>query len=432
MSGETPKKVSSAEGDCFLCKDKIPSLKEKVKIFGKSELQIGALIHRALGVDLGVYVGSENLAICRLCYNMLNAYNKALKKVNQIVDGIKQKFESNRPLHIKRLSKDSTKAPEARKSLSLDSNPSGEISRDHHCVSAFTKLPPVFGFGAISPMAPLSIFRAPNCVQSSGIVGPMQLCLMSSSTPKTPRKISERSITETKVYLSVEYPSRTVRKELNDDLAVLGKAIASGFEQRIAKAILKNVKLKKIVVEKVLQLMTSQINGICSRKQPSMLRANTKEEIVNFDFEKLCLEWKERAPIFYAFLMTCATTTRKEIAPEWLPSIAVAGSILLKQRNSHMNGCATVLGILIKSRSLEVREVIDYFASTRAFESRVKTNLINCLILIKSAVKVFHIVLFHTDICQLHIRFCLNQGLRKVNSLFYGYQCDEGSWHCYS
>ena len=89
---------------------------------------------------------------------------------------------------------------------------------------------------------------------------------MSSSTPKTPREISERSSTETKVYLSVEYPSQTVQKELNDDLAVLGKAIASGFEQRIAKAILKKVNFKKIVVEKVLQLMTSQINGICSRK----------------------------------------------------------------------------------------------------------------------------------------------------------------------
>ena len=74
--------------------------------------------------------------------------------------------------------------------------------------------------------------------------------------------------------------------------------------------------------------------------------------------------------------MTCVTTTRKEIVPEWLPSIAVARSILLRQRNSHMNGCATVLGIVIKSRSLEVRQVIDYFASTRAFDSRVKTNLI--------------------------------------------------------
>ena len=86
------------------------------------------------------------------------------------------------------------------------------------------------------------------------------------SSSKTPREISERLITETKVYLSVEYPSQTVQKELNDDLAVLGKVIASGFEQRIAKAILKNVNFKKIVVEKVLQLMTSQINGICSRK----------------------------------------------------------------------------------------------------------------------------------------------------------------------
>ena len=50
----TPKKVTLAEGDCFVCKDKIPSLKEKVKIFGKSELEIGTLIHRSLGVDLSV------------------------------------------------------------------------------------------------------------------------------------------------------------------------------------------------------------------------------------------------------------------------------------------------------------------------------------------------------------------------------------------
>ena len=40
-------------------------------------------------------------------------------------------------------------------------------------------------------------------------------------------------------------------KKLKDDLAVLGKAITS-------------VTLKKIVVEKVLQLMTSRNNGICS------------------------------------------------------------------------------------------------------------------------------------------------------------------------
>ena len=83
-------------------------------------------------------------------------------------------------------------------------------------------------------------------------------------------------------------------------------------------------------------------------------RANTKEGITQFDFKKLCLEWKARAPIFYAFLMTCART-KKQNQPELGPSVSVAGSILLKPRNPHMNSCAAVLGILLKSNSLEVR-----------------------------------------------------------------------------
>ena len=50
--------------------------------------------------------------------------------------------------------------------------------------------------------------------------------------------------------------------------------------------------------------------------------------------------------------MTCAGT-KKQNNPDWLPSMSVAGSILLQQRNPHMNGCAAVLGILLKSNSLE-------------------------------------------------------------------------------
>ena len=46
----------------FLCKGKIPSLKEKVKIFGKSELEIGALIHRSLGVDLCLFTSAARTA----------------------------------------------------------------------------------------------------------------------------------------------------------------------------------------------------------------------------------------------------------------------------------------------------------------------------------------------------------------------------------
>ena len=65
---------------------------------------------------MSVSVGSENLAICRLCYNVLNAYNKVVKKFNQIINGVKLKLEYNGPLGIKRLSKDSIKSRQAKKS----------------------------------------------------------------------------------------------------------------------------------------------------------------------------------------------------------------------------------------------------------------------------------------------------------------------------
>lgn len=64
-------------------------------------------------------------------------------------------------------------------------------------------------------------------------------------------------------------------------------------------------------------------------------------------------KWKERVYIIYIFLMT--SNTKKQNNPQRLPSISVAESILLKKRNSQMNGCAAVPEILFKSNSLEVR-----------------------------------------------------------------------------
>ena len=53
----------------------------------------------------------------------------------------------------------------------------------------------------------------------------------------------------------------SVHKELKDDFAVLGKAICNGSPQKIARAVLKSITLRKIVVERVLQLMNTQLNA---------------------------------------------------------------------------------------------------------------------------------------------------------------------------
>ena len=51
--------------------------------------------------------------------------------------------------------------------------------------------------------------------------------------------------------------------------------------------------------------------------------------------------------------MTCCVST-SEPDVKWLPSAAVAKSVLLKQHNSQMNATASVLGVLIKTGCMEV------------------------------------------------------------------------------
>ena len=166
---------------------------------------------------------------------------------------------------------------------------------------------------------------------------------------------------EIRIRICVDYPSKPVRKELKSDLHVLARAMVDGNHQRIAGAALKIDGVKELVIEKVIKLMTLQVDELCSKHRPSMLRTtsrNTNDEAKNFDYKKVCSEWKERAPIFHAFLTARAAikNSKKKNSLECLPGVAVAGTVLLKQRNTQMNaGFAKILGFLIKSKSLEVR-----------------------------------------------------------------------------
>ena len=168
---------------------------------------------------------------------------------------------------------------------------------------------------------------------------------------------------EIRIRICVDYPSKPVRKELKSELHVLAKAMVDGNHQRIAGAALKIDGVKELVIEKVIKLMTVQVDELCSKHRPSMLRPtsrNTNDEAKDFDYKKMCSEWKERAPIFHAFLTACAAikNSRKKNSPECLPGVAVAGTVLLKQRNTQMNaGFAKILGFLIRSKSLEVGAV---------------------------------------------------------------------------
>jgi len=74
--------------------------------------------------------------------------------------------------------------------------------------------------------------------------------------------------------------------------------------------------------------------------------------------QKVCSELETRIPLLYSVLITAAIPVRSKKqglnAEKWLPSLAVAGSVLLKQRSRSMNAVQLMIATLIKYTGFHV------------------------------------------------------------------------------
>lgn len=134
----------------------------------------------------------------------------------------------------------------------------------------------------------------------------------------------------------MNYPgcAREFKATLGEYLQTLGKALTRrGTYKQIADAAFRCPSLKTFLIKKILQALGKECNDLCSKKTPSLLRSSGPDEMENFSFQKLCVEWKQRAPLFYSFLTTCATV--KEKGCDWTPAMAVAGSTLKELQYTH-------------------------------------------------------------------------------------------------
>lgn len=143
---------------------------------------------------------------------------------------------------------------------------------------------------------------------------------------------------------------------LGEDLNPLGKALARrGTYKQIATAAFSSPQLKQWLIKKCLTALHKECIGLCSRKNPSILRKSGPDEMNNFSLHDMCMEWKERAPLFYTFLMTCASGSNgKRNDSDWSPAVAMSGSILLKKRNNFMNATSTLVSVMIRQSGIQV------------------------------------------------------------------------------
>lgn len=93
------------------------------------------------------------------------------------------------------------------------------------------------------------------------------------------------------------------------------------------------------------------MTALCSTATPSNFRKSTKEFLVEtFSFENLSEELQARAPLLSKLLVTlCQNTATGHIKSKdsQQTTVVLIASILLRERNMHMNALQYVLGILL-------------------------------------------------------------------------------------
>ena len=97
---ETPKKIVG--NNCFLCS--FPLIPQaRIRVFGKSSVDIAHLIECAVEIDLSVF-SSSNPFVCNRCYKRLLRFEKAKPNLRSLQEEIKEDFKkgANRTKRLRR------------------------------------------------------------------------------------------------------------------------------------------------------------------------------------------------------------------------------------------------------------------------------------------------------------------------------------------
>jgi hypothetical protein len=150
--------------------------------------------------------------------------------------------------------------------------------------------------------------------------------------------------------VSVNYKNGVRSKVVTDPVVQAAvKCIAnSRNEKAIARALYAG-NFKHHFHELVNETIASEAQKLCSSVDKSCLQHKEAKDVIDIDWGKIILEWQSRAPVFKSFL-TSATVNRRSNNdhPERCdPFIAMAGSILLYNRNPAMSLVQQAVGLVL-------------------------------------------------------------------------------------
>ena len=322
---------------CVLCHLAIHKPNNHLLVVGKEKFDVRKLL---LNLPFDVEV-KNSIYICRPCVDKLKKLENLKRQKTEFLECLEKTYKFDETSVEGRIPTDLTERADVAKRLPLID------------LSFIAPLSPVLGtFDSLS-----TAFLSPTSNIAHSI--PKKVQLETSSAASNPTNLSletsNKRPVSSLVTVKLQWPSQTRERHLPEDLQALGKMLVRVTYKQIANAAWNNPIIRKHLQILAVKQVDNECHNLCSRKERSCLRSPTKGQLLDFSFEKLERELEQRAPFTHAVLRTsCVNKRNSKKRSEWVPTVGMAASIILRNKSSRLNAVQVLLSIFLYHSSWTV------------------------------------------------------------------------------
>ena len=80
---------------------------KRIKVFGRSSINLAELIQRAVNVKLAEFEKTNTMFVCSKCYKQLARLDSLIKSTRNLCDELRHIFEQRGPVRLKRMAPES-------------------------------------------------------------------------------------------------------------------------------------------------------------------------------------------------------------------------------------------------------------------------------------------------------------------------------------
>ena len=144
---------------------------------------------------------------------------------------------------------------------------------------------------------------------------------------------------------------------MNDDEAMIGRALAGGNVDAVAKAVMGHSGLHNTIHQLVLNEIENECTTLCKRSVSSPFRKMALHELMNIQWEQLISNLRTQALLIFQILTKIVSMNdhrnKQKAGAAHYPGICMAMAVMLKEKNREMCGIQSLVSLLLFQSHVE-------------------------------------------------------------------------------